>query len=311
MQRSITAGLKFLGIAVALYLLCFGLLAKLRIRGAPLIYRTSDYYQWKGGVAYAKFREWNRSRRWDAVVIGSSHAYRGYDPRVFKARGYEVFNLGSTAQTPLSNYVVLKHYVHSANTRLVIFDLYENAMDQDGMESVSDLSQNMTSDAAALQLTADLRDVRGINMFALRMMTGNDTAVYNDPNYKGRGFAVKPDSIRKPVRYDVGRPLRLNERQLQRFADCLDLCRERGIPVVLSTHFYPHQSDHLRHGAFVHAIDSLIAGREVPYYDLAYSHQLSDTDHFCDHNHLNEAGVRLFTDRLIDSLELHHHLRRP
>ncbi len=311
MRRSVIAGMKFLGIAVVLYLLCFGLLAKLRVRGAPLIYRTSDYYQWKGGVAYTKFREWDPSRQWDAVVIGSSHAYRGYDPRVFKARGYEVFNLGSTAQTPLSSYVVLKHYVLRATTKLVILDLYENAMDQDGMESVSDLTQNIPSDAAALELAADLRDLRSINMFTLRMMTRSDTAVYSDANYKGRGFAVKPDSIRKPVRYDVGRPLSLHERQLQRFADCLDLCHERGIPVVLSTHFYPHQSDHARHAAFVQAIDSIIAGKDVTYYDLAYAHDLSDTDHFCDHNHLNEAGVRIFTDRLIDSLELHHHLRRP
>jgi hypothetical protein len=148
-------------------------------------------------------------------------------------------------------------------------------------------------------------------MFTLRMMTRSDTPVYKDPSYKGRGFAVKPDSIRKPVRYDVGRPLRLHARQLQRFADCLDLCHERGIPVVLSTHFYPNQSDHARHAAFARVIDSIIAGRDVPYYDLAYSHQLSDTNHFCDHNHLNEAGARIFTDRLIDSLELHHHLRRP
>jgi hypothetical protein len=303
--------MKFLGIAVVLYLLGSGVLAKLRVRGAPLIYRTSDYYQWKGGVAYTKFREWDPSRRWDAVVIGSSHAYRGYDPRVFKARGYEVFNLGSTAQTPLSSYVVLKHYVLRATTKLVILDLYENAMDQDGMESVSDLTQNIPSNAAALELAADLRDLRSINMLTLRMMTRSDTAVYSDANYKGRGFAVKPDSIRKPVRYDVGRPLRLHERQLQRFADCLDLCHERGIPVVLSTHFYPYQSDHARHAAFVQAIDSIIAGRDVTYYDLAYAHKLSDTDHFCDHNHLNEAGVRIFTDRLIDSLELHHHLRRP
>jgi hypothetical protein len=310
MRRTIPAALKFLGVAVVLYLLCFGALAKLRVRGAPLIYRTSDYYQWKGGVAHAKFTEWDPARRWDAVVIGSSHAYRGYDPRVFQERGYDVFNLGSTAQTPLSSYVVLKHHVQRSNTRLVIFDLYENAMDQDGMESVSDLSQNMPTDAAALELTADLRDLRGINMFTLRMMTRSDTAVYNDPNYKGRGFAVKPDSIRGPIRYDVGRPLRLHARQLQRFADCLDLCRERGIPVVLVSHFYPHQSDRKRHIAFVQAIDSITAGRGLTYFDLTYAHDLSDTDHFCDHNHLNEAGVRIFTDRLIDSLEVHQQLRR-
>ncbi len=311
MGRSIIQGVKFMGVSLVLYLVCFGLLTMVRVRGGRPVHRTSDYYQWKGGVAHAKFKEWDPARQWDAVVIGSSHAYRGYDPRVFKARGYEVFNLGSSAQTPLSSHVILKHYVQHANTKLVIFDLYENTMDQEGMESVSDLSRNMTSDAAALELTADLRDLRGINMYTLRMLTKKDPAVYSDQNYKGRGFAVKPDSIRKPVKYDVGRRLQLNHRQLQRFADCLDLCHERGIPVVLSTHFYPKQSDHARHAAFVHAVDSIIAGRGLTYFDMAYQHTLSDTDHFCDHNHLNEAGVAIFNGRLIDSLELQGYLRRP
>lgn len=308
MSRTLRSGAIFLLITMGLYGLAFFALTRIRI-GKPLIYRTADYYQWKGGVTHMKFKEWDPAARWDAIVIGSSHAYRGYDPRVFEQHGHRVFNLGSTAQTPLSTYTLLKHYVDSARTPLVIIDLYENAMDQDGLESVSELSQNLPDDAAAAELTARFGDLRSLNMFTLRIMDRNGPVMYTDRNYKGRGFAIKADSIKKAVRYDVGRPLRLNERQQKYFVKCLDLCAARGIQVVLCTHYYPYQSDHARHAAFKTWADEVIAGRGIRWLDFAYTHHLDDEDHFCDHNHLNEAGAALFNAQLVDSLEQLGYLR--
>ena len=314
MKRLLSQGLKFVGVVVALYLLAFLALYKITI-GKPLIYRTADYYQWKGGVAQEKFAEWDRKATWDALVIGSSHAYRGYDPRAFAARGYRMFNLGSTAQTPLSTYAILKNYVDSSRTRLVIIDLYENAMDQDGLESVSDLSQNLPTDLAAAELTASFRDLRAVNMFTLRMLNKQGPVMYKDPNYKGNGFAIKADSVKRKITYETGKTLKLNDRQKEYFIKCLDLCAERGIRVVLATHFYPHQSDLKRHIALKRWVDSVIADRPVSWLDFAYTHTLSDTNHFCDHNHMNEAGARIFNERLLDSLEargyLPHHSKVP
>ncbi len=302
MKRSSIQALKFLAVSLVLYVSVFFALTRIHFRGKPLIYRTGDYYQWKGGVAGIKFREWDPQAKWDAIVVGSSHAYRGYDPRVFATHGYRVFNLGSTAQTPLSTYAVLDHYVDSTRTKLVIFDLYENAFVEAGIESASDLTQNLSSNAAAAELAWNLHDLRGLNMFTLRLMNSKGPAMYGDPNYKGDGFSVKPDSLHEPVRYDIGRPLELDEAQTRWFGKCLDLCARRGIRVVLTTHFYPHQSDHERHAAFVAFVDSTIAHRGLHYFDFAYAHTLSDTDHFSDRNHMNEAGARIFNERLVDSL---------
>lgn len=310
MGRLIHRGLVFLALALVLYLLAFFALTRIRFHGRPVIYRTGDYYQWKGGVVHLKMKEWDPAARWDAIVIGSSHAYRGYDPTVFAQRGYRMFNLGSTAQTPLSSFSVLKHYVDSPTTRLVIMDLYENAFEQDGAESVSDLTQNLSSDAAAAELAWDYGDLRGLNMFTLRMMNRNGPPLYGDKHYRGLGFSVKPDSLTHAVAYDRGRPLVLAPKQLRYLGRCMDLCAARGITVVLSTHYYPHGSDHARHAAFAHAIDSLTAGRDVRWFDLAYAHQLSDTDHFSDRNHLNAAGARAFTAQLLDSLVTDGYLKK-
>jgi|GEM_PF-777146 len=316
MKRLIVQGLKFFAVTLALYLLVFFALTHARFQGKALIHRTSDYYQWKGGVAYSKFQEWDPEARWDAIVIGSSHAYRGYDPRVFAERGYRMFNLGSSGQTPLSTHALLDHYVTRQRTGLVIMDLYEGAFTQDGLESVSDLTQNMSSDAAAAQLAASFRDLRSINLFTLRMMNKSGAPMYADPDYKVAGFAVRADSLHAPINYDVGLALKLDERQKASFARCLDLCAERDLRLVLVTHFYPHRSDKARHAAFAAFVDSVItlhnAGAERParveWYDFAYAHDASDVDHFSDHNHLNAAGARIFNTLLIDSLVSAGHL---
>ncbi|MEO8590089.1 MAG: hypothetical protein ABI432_12005 [Flavobacteriales bacterium] len=310
MKRLLFQGLKFFAVGSVLYLLSFFVLTHVRIANRPLIFRTSDYYQWKGGLAYAKFQEWDPGARWDAIVIGSSHAQRGYDPRTFRERGYRMFNMGSTAQTPLSTYAILDHYVTRERTGLVIIDLYETPFLKDGLESVSDLTQNMTSDAAAAELAASLRDVRALNMFTLRMMNKNGPAMYKDPTYTGSGFAAKPDSVHGTIHYDVGRPLVLDDRQKEYFEKCLDLCAQRGLRVVLVTHYYPHQSDSVRHDKFRAYVNGVIAdfnakatgtGR-LHWFDFAYTHHASDTDHFFDYSHVNAAGARLFSEQLLDSL---------
>lgn len=311
MKKLITQGTFFLCTCALLYLAAFFILTHIKARGHALIHRTGDYYQWKGGVAWQKFAEWPVDRKWDALVVGSSHAYRGYDPRVFDEHGLAMFNLGSTAQTPLSSRVIVDEYVDATTTRLLIFDLYENAFNQAGNESVSDLTQNIGSDRAALELAWDFHDPRGLNLMTLRMLTKNEPPKYTDKNYVTRGFAVEPDSARgKRIRYDVGKPYRLDHRQLERFISLLDLCKKRGVPVVLTTHFYPHQSDRAKHAAFKTAINMAIAGRGLRWYDLAYAHGLSDEDHFVDHNHMNAAGARIFNERLLDSLQVGGYLPR-
>lgn len=306
MERLMIQGTKFLLTTAVLYVLAFIALTRIRYEGNPVIYRTNDYYQTKGGVSYSKFKDWADGAAYDVVVIGSSHAYRGYDPRIFTERGYRMFNMGSSAQTPLSTYAVLEGYVTEQRTPLVLIDVYENAFDQPGVESVSDLTRNMDSDRAALLLAASFRDLRGLNMLALRMLDKGGPASWEHKHYVGNGAAISPDSTRADLKYPGLRPFHVDERQLERFIDCLDLCAERGIRVVLCSHFYPRRIGLARHTAFAALVDSVLAERPVAerphWFDFAGTPGIDDHAHFCDHNHLNEAGARIFTGRLVDSL---------
>lgn len=45
------------------------------------------------------FNDLRKLNNCDILFLGSSHCYRGFDPRVFKNIGYNIFNLGTSSQT--------------------------------------------------------------------------------------------------------------------------------------------------------------------------------------------------------------------
>ena len=83
---------------------------------------------------------WTRKiKNVDVLFLGSSHAYRGFDPRIFRKRGYSSFNLGSSAQTPSQTKVWLKRYLKHLNPKIVIYEVYPGTFSSDGIEASLDL----------------------------------------------------------------------------------------------------------------------------------------------------------------------------
>lgn len=310
MARFLTKGLVFVLATAALYLLGMTLLCRVKLEGHPLVLRTGDFYHAQGGIAYAKFKEFDPAAHYDALVIGSSHAYRGYDPRSFAKHGLRMFNLGSSAQTPMNSFHVLKNHVAHGSRPLVIYDVYEGAFENDGLESTSELVVNIGSDKAALGMAWELRDLRAINMLAVRYLLADGAPDHVDSTYRTGGFAERADSLKEPVKYPRYDRARIRKDQVEHLARALAWCREQELPVVLVSHYAPHQADSLGHAAFAALIDSVRAPYNVPYIDLAFGHDLSDRDHFYDHNHLNQSGVERFNAQLIPMLREHGLLRR-
>jgi hypothetical protein len=310
MARFLTKGLVFVLATAALYLLEMTLLCRVKLGDHPLVLRTGDFYHARGGIAYAKFKEFDPAARFDVLVIGSSHAYRGYDPRIFARHGLRMFNLGSSAQTPMNSFHVLKNHVAQGSRPLVIYDVYEGAFENDGLESTSELVVNIGSDKAALGMAWELCDLREINMLAVRYLLADGPPAQVDSTYRAGGFAERADSLQEPVTYPRYDLTRMRKDQVEHLARTLAWCRQQELPVVLVSHYYPHQADSLGHAAFAALIDSVRAPYSVPYIDLAFGHTLSDRDHFYDHNHLNQAGVERFNAQLIPMLREQGLLRR-
>jgi hypothetical protein len=294
---------------VVLYGSAFLVMGHVRFRGKALIYRTADYYQWTGGDSWQRFREYHPAVRQDAVIIGSSHAYRGYDPSVFAARGYRVFNLGSSAQTPLNSQYLIEAFLDSANAPLLVFDVYEGVFASTGFESTADLTQNLPSPAAAWGMVGALGDLRGLNMMALRAVIHGEAPLYMDKEYRGLGFVPRRDTLRKEPRPMSAPDPAMAGKQWKHFKAAIALCRERGIRVVVTSHWALPARGGEVHSTFVHQVRQALQGTGIPYVDLTDAAGSTDMDHYADDNHLNAAGAALFTAQLVDSLERRGYLR--
>ncbi len=303
--------LLFASSAVGLYIIAMLAMSHIHVQGRPFVFRTGDYYNWPGGDSWTRYHEFDRGKRYDAIIIGSSHAYRGYDPEVFAQRGFQVYNLGSSAQTPLNTLPIINQYLDSAHCPLLIFDVYEGTFTNTGLESCADLTQNITSGKAAWGMVLNLRQIRGLNMIALRWCTPHREPYYTDPHPIRNGFLANGDSAKIPIKPLMDTTINMEERQLELFADCVRLCKERGIKLVVSQHQVRAGTNHKRHAAFAEGINGTLAGTEVPFLDFAFVPGLNDLDHFADNTHLNTAGARIFTAQLVDSLESLGYLRKP
>lgn len=300
----------FLLISVVLYLATLFVLANVRVSGSALIYRTGFTYKWPGGTAWPKFHEYDPHEAQDAVILGSSVANMGYDTRVFGERGYHVFNLGSKAQTPWNSYYLIKHYLDSTNCPLLIYDVYGGIFIRDGYESAVDLIVNQPKDGAQLGMARIMGDIPGMNLLTARMLTLHDTALYTSGEYMGRGFSTFPDSSQVDVWEPDTAQAVIPKEQRKAFADCIRLCRERGIKLVAVSGFA--RSNHVgrTHAMMRVCMDSVQERYGIPYLDFSTMPGIEDYNWFYDSGHLNSAGARIFTESLIDTLEALGYLPR-
>ena len=310
MGRILKHGSLFLLVTTVLYMAAMFLLGHLRLTGTPFVYRTSAYYTWPGGTTWQSMRGFDKDKNWNVIVVGSSHAYRGYDPYIFIDRGYSCYNLGSSAQTPMNSYYIIKDLLNRENTGLLVLDVYEGTFNIDGLESTSDLVRNFPSQQAALGMAWSLRDLRGLNLMAQRVTTPNAPAYDLDPDYAGLGFTPKTDSVGEPLLPDTVPAPPINPRQVYFFKEVVRLCAERGIPLVVSSHYGRKGYSPGRNAAFKACIDGALDGSGVPYLDYTESPGVSDLDNFADNDHLNLSGARIFTRNLVDSLEALKYLER-
>jgi hypothetical protein len=294
--------LLFLLLFTAIYVAFFLVMSRITINGTPVIYRMSNVFHWKGGDAWQRFQEYDPAVRHDVVVLGSSHAYRGYDPEIFEAQGYDMFNLGSSGQTAMNTRYILEEYLHADNTGLLLVEVSKAWLEDDGLESTCELVQNLPADRAAVRMAMSIRDPRAVNILALRWAMRGREPIYLSENYVGRGYCRHHTQAPEGLEFGKGGRFDPLPEQVAHFQALLAVARARGIPMALVTHPVPHASDRGKHQAFVDYLAGELAGSGVRHIDMGLDHDLDDRLHFADHSHLNQAGVEIFVPRLLARL---------
>lgn len=260
------------------------------------------------GHMHSRIREMEGHAPVDVLFIGSSHAYRGFDPRIWQKRGLSAFNLGSSAQTPLQSELLLEHALPILRPRLVIFEVHPGPFRDPGVESAVDLIANRPIDGASARMALRMRDAIVFNTLCygmLRQASGLDAA-FQEPAakkedlYVGDGFVQRLKGGFHPegkLRPESTEPL---PQQWSAFQRILAQLGEDGYPVILveaPMSQWMYANAYRDHDRFAQRMSS--SGR---YIDMNGKVSLEDEAHFFTQGHLDQAGVELFNEALLDTL---------
>jgi hypothetical protein len=300
MKRLVRTLLIFGLTSLLMYLSLFSVLYFIRVGNVPIIFRSTQGNVFEGGLTYKKFEEFNPEEKYDIIVLGSSHAYRGYDPAIFASYGYKLYNLGSSAQSVLASYVIARNYIHHDNCRVVIIDLYDRIFKNSSIESLSDVTQNVSSDLAAAELCLRSHDLRAINMYTLRMFCKFSQPLNKDTLNLNHGFQASEKQLVLP-----GTPKDAdyisNKETLHYFAKLIRYLHREGIHIVLAEHPLPevYTVPDSRHAVFKRDINSIISKYNIKWYDLVKDSSMTGIQYYADENHLNFRGVKKYNNKLI------------
>ena len=243
----------------------------------------------------------------DILILGSSHAYRGFDPRIFAEQGLRVFNLGSSAQTPIQTRVLLDRYLDDLNPKLILYEVYPGTFTSDGVESALDILSNDEIDMHSVRMALTINNIKVYNtlIYAVYNDIFSLDRGFNEQRRKGfdtyieGGYVEKTPASNEEMPEFKPRKWNLEQYQLSAFEDILVILEEKEIAVVLIQapitanryHSYLNNSE----------IDKYFS-KTGNYYNINEMLSLSDHDHFYDSHHLNQAGVELFNRKVLETI---------
>ena len=304
MKAIILKGIAALALMLVFYFGMAWVINKVQISGKRAACWINPQFQRKGGQEFRLTQDWKKAGEQDILIFGSSHAYRGYDPREFQKKGFSMFTLGSGFQNTLASTVLLEHEFQSKPGQLIIIDLFDKTFEGDGVGCYTRWIENAQNDQTAFELAWRKPDLRTMNSLACRMFSKNiGPEVPDEEGYLFNGYCPKFDTLDSDPKEIDTTSIHFNST----FVHYLDLLIEKiktsGNSVVLVSHPQPKTQSFIAfHQAFRELIEPVIEKHQVPYLDYNSTHSLETKIHFADANHLNQSGVSIFNKTLIDTL---------
>ena len=128
-------------------------------------------------------------------------AYRGFDVRLFQHKGLKVFNLGSSAQTPIQSYILLTRYIDELNPKLIVYDVYPETFSIDGVESALDVVSNDKNDFLSLNMIFELNNIKLYNtyIYSLLLDLKGDKIKYQEPIRKKNDTYIPGGYVQKDL----------------------------------------------------------------------------------------------------------------
>lgn len=242
----------------------------------------------------------------DVLVVGSSLAYRGCDPRLFEAQGLHMFNLGSSAQTAAQGEVLLRHHFHRLRPRTVVMIVSPDMFEGPGIESALDVMVNDRVDLVTIRMALLTGNVKAWNtvLYAwIRQLLDLDEdfaepyIAHNGDRYVPGGFVERPNCVHRPSPPRAFGPLA--EHQVEAFRRSVAFVKASGARLLL---VHPPVTDCCRPSSASSDV-AFEWTNAAPYLDMSDVFGASDSAFFCDGRHLNRAGVARFNAALIRAVK--------
>ncbi|MBP6312568.1 MAG: hypothetical protein KA408_09890 [Flavobacteriales bacterium] len=264
------------------------------------------------GHTHTRVSEAETTGKVEILFLGSSHAYRGFDTRIWKARGFTSFNYGTSAQTPLQSELLFTSSLTTLQPKVLIMEVNPILFTNDGVESTLDLIANRPIDMATVCMVYREEHIKTTNALlygVLRQSIGFDknlreAAAEDNALYIPGGFVERTKGSFTPEEEAVDKVAEeYATSQIEAFERLLGTAHSAGIQVLLIeapvTNFvYGKMQQPQRQ--FESFMDFMAANSK--FLNMNGKVALSDSLHFSDGHHLNQAGVELFNAALIDTL---------
>jgi hypothetical protein len=270
-----------------------------RLRNVKYHLGVGDYSAWR-------LREAGKTHDVDVLFIGSSHAYRTFDPRFYAEKGLSVFNLGSSNQTPLQTEMLLRTYLDNLNPRLVVMEVHPDVMCLDGVESSIFLANHMGPSFEVARMAFAVGNVKSVlsmvysashNSFSSELSHFEESTADTANIYISGGYVERVGGTYSPCPHPTS-TLDFSARQMRSLRAIVRLLKRRGVPCLL-----------------VEVPDTKVLRESYENYDQFVTQMemmgdfrplrldaLDDSLHFYNDNHLNQAGVDLLEVYFYDSV---------
>ncbi|OEK01624.1 hypothetical protein BFP97_08900 [Roseivirga sp. 4D4] len=295
--------LGFTGIGYCLILCVWSYLIPFDALKKNMNYRVGSY-----GHMHTRMKEVRQVKEIDVLILGSSHAYRGFDPRIFRESGIEIFNMGSSNQTPKQALSLLKTYIDRLNPQLVIYEVYPGIFQHDGVESSLDIIANEPLNWRTIDMALTVNHLKTYNTLIFDVFVESlglydsyqEPLTRGDDLYVSGGYVEKSDNYTRQQTRREKSSWKLRQDQLNLLSDISDFVEMKNIDFLMIQS--PVDSINFRSIRNQEEIDKVFES-EGDYINLNNLMNLSYPEDLYDLHHLRQSGVDKFNRLLISVLE--------
>jgi len=301
MKKFIISSLGFLlftSLGYAILLCLHGFFSPAALRGNLFMYNRSHDY------SKTRFAEAAKTSNVDLLILGSSHAYRGYHTGLLREKGVVALNLGTSSQSLIQTEYLLKKYFDQVRPKKVIIDIYPKILDSKGTESTIQLLSILPIDKSLTSMAFSFKDARVFNtliFYTLKRSLGLESYRSLDlPSTKNtyiKGGFVSNDK-RGVIKAGPEVDLNFSERQKEALEGIVAYLKEKKVDYYLFQ--APTTMAHQNSFKGIKGIDKQLA-TYGKYYNFNAVKILPDTL-FMDDNHLNTNGALIYTEYVYNKL---------